>query len=57
MTGGGATGAVGRWGDRRRGYRGRGGKWGGEVTGGGATGAVGGRGDGRRGYRGRGEVG
>ena len=41
MTGGGATGAVGRSG----------------VTGGGATGAVGSRGDGRRGYRGRGEQG
>ena len=38
MTGGGATGAVGRSG----------------VMGGGATRAVGSRGDGRRGYRGRG---
>ena len=37
MTGGGATGAVGRWGDGRRGYRGHG-----EVgAGGGSTGAVG----------------
>ena len=67
MTGGGPTGAVGRWGGGRRGYRGRGevgwreeglqGPWGGGVTGGGDTGAVGRRGDRRRGYRGRGEVG
>ena len=65
--GGGATGAVGSRGDRRRGYRGRGevwrreeglqGSWGAGVTGGGATGAVGSRGDVRRGYRGRGEQG
>ena len=52
MTGGGATGAVGRW--VKEGLQGL---WGAGVTGGGATGAVGSRGDGRRGYRGRGEVG
>ena len=54
MTGGEGPGAVGRWGDGRRGYRGPGG---GGVTGGGATGAVERWGHKRRGYRGRGEVG